>query len=133
VAPAPSPSPDIAALGRAYLAEASKLNARSAALNKQLPTTSLATAKQAYAGFASIAGDMNLWLGAHTWPTSTQRDIKDLIKADSTLQVIESALAAVTTLEAFDPLQSVFNQEWTKMTAAASVVRRDLGLPPAAK
>ena len=125
------PTPDIAALGKAYLIEAGKINALDAVLNSQLNgTPSLATVKRVYAGFAKDDQAWITWLRAQSWPSSMASDVQDLIKADSLTLVVDLQEAAASSIADAYSLQTEFGQEETRRAAAATVLRGDLGLPP---
>jgi hypothetical protein len=135
---APTPTPDPEALRKAaasaYLAAASKANkankANNALRKKYRHDATLAGARAFYKGEAAIEGSFIKAVRAIIWPPDTAGDAHTLIVRETALQALDLEGARVRTWADVGSVEKALTGAERAATAAANLVRSDLGLPP---
>jgi hypothetical protein len=128
----PSPSPDLHALAAEYVAVADRGNNAMAQLSVEFNGDSTvaqynATAKKA----AAVYHDVDAQLMKLRFPDNMQNDVKNLLKADSTIEAIFISMSTDTSSAAIQADIDRLATAGPAKLAAADAVRHDLGLPPA--
>jgi len=134
-APTPSPTPDPEAVrkaaGAAYLAAAESANKAGAALNKKYKTYgTLARARAFHKAAAKIESDFIAKLKKITVPADTASDLHSLIAKDAATQALDIEGSGVTSWADVVSVDAALLKAARASTAAANLVRSDLGLPP---
>jgi hypothetical protein len=133
-APTASPSPDPEAIRKAaavaYAGAAAKANADFAALDKKYRT--LKTLKIAHAYWkaaGAITGRFIAAVKGIAVPTDTAADLHALVARDAASQASEIEQSMVSSAD-YNDAYKVWTARARASTAAANLVRVDLGLPP---
>lgn len=134
-APTPSSTPDPEAVrkaaGAAYLVAAESSNKAFAALDKKYQTfDTLKRARAYYKAAAKIDGGFILKLKMITVPADTAADVHSLIAKTAATQALEIEGSGVKSWTDLASVIAAVKKADRATTAAANLVRSDLGLPP---
>jgi len=139
-APVPSPTadptPDPEALrttaAAQYLAAATKANKANKALNRKFPKTfkSLKQARRYWRASAKIEGTFIAKIRIIQVPPDTAADMRKLIARVAASQAIELEAAHAKSWLSLSRTDAAMDKIFRRHTAAANLVRSDLGLPP---
>lgn len=129
-APAPSASPDAAAAGKAYLAAAGKINKAVKALDRKYPTfKTVAQARTYYRKAAKLERAFTDAVRKIQFPPDMASDVKSLLAKDASLQSLYIEAGNARSWTEFDSVSSAITKTGRSASAAANLVRQDLGLP----
>jgi hypothetical protein len=135
-APTPSPTADPEAVralaAKQYRAAATKSNRASKALNKRYPKTfpTLKMAKRYWRAYAKIDRVFLDEIKGIVVPEDTKADMRDLLRKVSACYTIELEMAAARSNAELLSARRAADPIFRRQTAAANLVRADLGLPP---
>jgi hypothetical protein len=131
--PAPSLTQDQirAAASKAYVAAAQKANKDGNALAKKYPSfKTLAVARAYYKAAAAQTATFLKSIRKIIWPADTAADGHSLIAKSSAVQALELAASHATSWARLDEVSGDLRAAYRQATAAANLIRGDLGLKP---
>jgi hypothetical protein len=133
--PSPSPSPDPEAVrkaaGTAYLAAAKIANDARKKVDANYPTNlTLKQARSYYAALAKIEGAFLIAIRKIEVPADTAADMHTLIVREAASQALLLELAKASSIGDLNAAAADLRRAGRNATAAANLVRSDLGLPP---
>lgn len=133
--PTPSPTADPEAIraeaAKAYLAAAAVTNKASKKLDAKYKTfKSLKQARDYYRAAAKIDGTFIAALKKMTVPDDTKADLHSLIAKTAAAQALEIEGSAVKSWAAQGSVAASLTRAARAASAAANLIRSDLGLPP---
>ena len=131
--PSPSPNPEVvrAAAAKAYLSAANLANKAQAANLKKYPTFgTLAKSRAYYKADEKIVGKFIAAIKAITFPADMAGDVHTLISREAAFQALDAEGAAAKTWTQVYSVDASEKTAGRAATAAANLIRVDLGLPP---
>ena len=133
--PTPSPTPDPEAVRKtaaaAYLAAAESANkAYKALLSKYKTFDTLTRARAYYKAVAKIDGEFIAKVKKILVPADTAADLHALIAKDAASQALEIEGSGAQSWTEVDSVIAALEKADRASTAAANLIRSDLGLPP---
>jgi hypothetical protein len=131
--PTATPDPEAVrkAAGIIYATAAAKYGKDIRALNSKYKTfTSLKNARAFYAAATKIEGTFLTTVKKLVVPADTAADLHSLVAKSAALQALEVEGSTVKTWAAVDSVQRASQSADRAASAAANLVRADLGLPP---
>ncbi len=114
-----------------YKSAASKWTKASKALAKKYKTFgTLKRAKAYYKALSKLDGTFLADIKAIVVPADTAGDMHDLVRKTAADQALELIAAHSTSWPDLDRTYKSLTKSWERSTAAANLLRSDLGLPP---